>query len=255
VKITQVAAILYTVRDQIKTAADVAVAFRKIRAIGYPAVQFQDLPDMSDDEVMRMLDGEGLVCCATHESPENILNNPGGIAERLQRLRCRYTAYPNPAVKLETLSDVQTWIQRLGAAGKVMHEAGTVLAYHNHHFEFRRYGGQLLLDRLYRETDPRYLQAELDTYWIQYGGGNPVEWIRALNGRLPLLHLKDYMITADNKPDFAEVGAGNLSWPAIIAAADAAGCEWFIVEQDRCPGDPFESLRQSFEFLKTVASA
>jgi sugar phosphate isomerase/epimerase len=255
VKISQVAAILYTVRDQIKTSADVAVAFRKIRAIGYQAVQFQNLPEMSDAEVMRLLDGEGLVCCATHESPDQILNDPAGIAERLHRLGCRHTAYPYPATSLETLGDVQSLIRRLEASGKIMNEAGSVLTYHNHHVEFRRFDGQLMLDLLYRQADPRFLQAELDTYWVQYGGGNPVEWIRRLSGRLPLLHLKDYMITADNKPDFAEVGSGNLSWPAIIAAADAAGCEWYIVEQDRCPGDPFDSLRKSFEFLKTMASA
>jgi hypothetical protein len=28
------------------------------------------------------------------------------------------------------------------------------------------------------------------------------------------------------------------------------GCAWFIVEQDTCPGDPFDSLRQSFDYIK-----
>ena len=38
--------------------------------------------------------------------------------------------------------------------------------------------------------------------------------------------------------------------PRIIAEAEAGGCEWFIVEQDTCPGDPFESLKQSFDYIK-----
>ena len=86
------------------------------------------------------------------------------------------------------------------------------------------------------------------------GGGDPVAWCEKLRGRLPFIHLKDYGFTAANQPVFAEIGAGNLDWPRLIAAAERAGCEWFIVEQDVCPGDPFDSLRRSFEYLKTLVS-
>jgi len=64
--------------------------------------------------------------------------------------------------------------------------------------------------------------------------------------------MKDFAITPDNKIAFAEIGQGNLDWPRIVAAAEASGCEWFIVEQDVCPGDPFDSLRQSFEYIRTT---
>ena len=58
-----------------------------------------------------------------------------------------------------------------------------------------------------------------------------------------------YAIDADNKPTFAEIGHGNLDWPRIVAAAKASGCEWYIVEQDRCDGDPFDSLKMSFDYI------
>ena len=67
---------------------------------------------------------------------------------------------------------------------------------------------------------------------------------------LPQLHLKDYVINDDNQPTFAEIGNGNLDWPRIIAAADEVGCEWFIVEQDTCAGDPFDSVKASFDYLQ-----
>ncbi|MCX7869276.1 MAG: hypothetical protein N2322_04925, partial [Terrimicrobiaceae bacterium] len=66
---------------------------------------------------------------------------------------------------------------------------------------------------------------------------------------LPLLHLKDYVVNAECKPSYCEVGAGNLDFGAIIAAAEEAGCQWFIVEQDETPGDPVDSLAQSFRHL------
>ena len=131
-----------------------------------------------------------------------------------------------------------------------MHGMGVTLCYHNHQIEFRRLGAGLVLEELFSRTDDRYVQAELDTHWVQVGGGNPSDWCRRMSGRLPLLHLKDYAIDAGNKVVFAEVGHGNLDWPRIVAAADAAGCKWFIVEQDTCPGDPFDPLAKSFRYIR-----
>ena len=74
-------------------------------------------------------------------------------------------------------------------------------------------------------------------------------------GRLPLLHLKDYMVTLDREILFGEVGVGSLNWDAIIRAADEAGCEWFIVEQDSGTRDPFESIKMSFDYLMQKAEA
>jgi sugar phosphate isomerase/epimerase len=140
---------------------------------------------------------------------------------------------------------------KLDAAGAVLADAGQVLAYHNHHHEFARVDGRLVLEQLYALTNPRNLQGEIDTYWVQFGGGDPVAWCRKLANRLPLLHLKDYAINSENQVVFAEIGSGNLDFPAIIAAAEASGCEWFIVEQDTCPGDPFDSIRISLDYIKS----
>ena len=93
------------------------------------------------------------------------------------------------------------------------------------------------------------LQAELDTCWVQKGGEDPVAWCRKMKGRLPLLHLKDYVVNLEREILFGEVGIGSLDWDSIIQEADAAGCEWFIVEQDSSTRDPFESIKMSFDFL------
>jgi sugar phosphate isomerase/epimerase len=249
--IHQVAAQLYTVRDYTKTLPEFVVTLQKLRAIGYEAVQISAIGPIPDEEVARAARDAGLTICATHEASQTILDEPHKVVERLEAYSCRYTAYPYPGgVPLETLDDVRSFAARLDAAGQVLAEAGKVLTYHNHNIEFRRFDGRLMLEVLYDETDPRHLQGEPDTYWVQYGGGDPVDWCRRLAGRLPLLHLKDYITRPDNKPDFAEIGYGNLDWKRIIAAADEAGCEWFIVEQDTCPGDPFDSLKMSFDYIR-----
>ena len=250
-KIEQVAAQLYTLRDFIQTPPEIASSLKRVREIGYTAVQISGMGPIPEDELARIFDGEGLTCCATHEPGDNIISQPEAIVERLEKLNCRYTAYPYPAgVKLDTIEDVRAFTSGLDAAGRVFFESGKVLCYHNHQIEFRRVGGRTILDAIYSDTDPCWVQGEIDTYWVQYGGGDPVAWCKKLKSRLPTLHMKDYAVDANNQPTFAEIGSGNLNWKRIIAAAESSGCEWFIIEQDTCPGDPFDSLKVSFEFVR-----
>jgi sugar phosphate isomerase/epimerase len=250
-KLDQVALQLYTLRDFTKTPKDVAATMKKVREIGYGAVQASAMGPIEEAEFLKILEGEGLTLCATHEPSDKLLDEPEQVAERLRKLRCKYTAYPSPrGVDFGSEASVEEWIKRLNHAGKVLHEAGQVLTYHNHHHEFRRLGGKTILERIFDQTDPRFIQGELDTYWVQHGGGDPVAWCQRLHNRLPLLHLKDYIVIEESKVTYAEIGNGNLDFKPIIDAAEKSGCEWFIVEQDTCPGDPFDSVRQSFEYIR-----
>jgi len=250
-KISQVAAQLFTLRDYLKTSEDIARSLKKVRAIGYQSVQVSGMGPIDEVELLRILVNEGLNCCATHEPGKVILDETEKVIERLQKLGCRYTAYPFPGgIDFQKPGHIEALVKKLDAAGAAMAKAGRVLAYHNHANEFAHYQGQTVLEYIYSATNPLHLQGEIDTYWVQAGGGDPVDWCRKLKGRLPLIHLKDYGCTSDGKSFFAEIGRGNLNWPEIIAAAEASGCQWFIVEQDVCPGDPFESLAISFRYIQ-----
>jgi len=251
-KLSQIAIQLYTLRDHLNTPAEVASTLRRVKEIGYTAVQISGMCPIAEAELTKILDGEGLVCCATHEPPDVIRENPEAVVDRLLALDCKLTAYPFPqGVDMGNVADIGALTYDLNAAGKLLEEAGLVLTYHNHGIEFVRTGGLTALDRIYRDTDPVYLQGELDTYWIHYGGGDNVEWCQKLAGRLPMIHLKDYCFTPENQPTFCEIGNGTLNFARIIAAAEASGCEWFIVEQDSCPGDPFDSIKQSLDYIKS----
>ena len=39
---------------------------------------------------------------------------------------------------------------------------------------------------------------------------------------------------------------------AVLNAAPAAGVKHYFVEQDQTPGDPIDSLRKSFDYLKAI---
>jgi len=251
-KTHQIAIQLYTLRDFLKTPPEISETLKRVRRIGYEAIQVSGMGPIAESELVAICRGEGLTICGTHEPGATILNEPEVVVERLKRLGCVYTAYPYPAgIVFDDPESVAELIRKLDASGAKLRGEGLALSYHNHANEFYRAGGRTVLRQIYDGTDPLHLKAELDTYWVQYGGGNPVKWIEAMAGRLPWLHCKDYAATPDNRAVFAEVGSGNLDWQAIIAAAESGGCEWFIVEQDTCPGAPFESIAKSYEFLRT----
>ncbi|MGI8907323.1 MAG: sugar phosphate isomerase/epimerase family protein [Candidatus Sumerlaeaceae bacterium] len=250
-KLEQVAAQLYTIRAYTRTAEDFARSMAKLQEIGYRSVQVSAIGPIPRADVVRILDAEGLTCCAIHVAGAEIVGNPDAVIEQMHTLRCKHVAYPHPGeIPMNTPQEVKKFAAQLEEAGQRFHEAGMVLSYHNHSIELKRAGTRTILDWIYRSTNPAYLQAEIDTYWVQHGGGDPVEWCRKLKGRLPLLHMKDYKIGEDNKPDYAEIGNGNLNWRRIISTAERSGCEWFIVEQDTTPGDPFDSLKISFNYIK-----
>lgn len=145
---------------------------------------------------------------------------------------------------------------------------GISLYYHNHHVEFQKFNGKTILDSI-KENAPS-LGLELDVHWIQRGGKNPVDIIKQNEGRIDLLHLKDYRIK--NAPgelfniegadfskyfnscvEFAEVGEGSLDMKAIIEAGLAMGSKYLIIEQDETyDRDPFESLAVSAANLKKM---
>jgi sugar phosphate isomerase/epimerase len=250
-KLSQVALQLYTLRDFCKAADDLARTLERVRAIGYEAVQASGLGPIPPAEVARLCKDSGLVLCATHEAPDLIRKTPLEAIARLKEYGVKYTAYPFPAgVDFTSLESVDALIDDLQKAGELFAENGCVLTYHNHSHEFIKIGGVTILERIRERTTPAALAFEIDTYWVQHGGGDPVAWCESLPGRLPIIHLKDYKINTDFQPTFAEIGAGNLDFARIIAAAEKCGCQWFIVEQDSCPGDPFDSVKQSFEFIR-----
>lgn len=256
-KISQIAAQLYTVRDFCTSATALAETAKKLRAIGYEAAQVSGVSgDIPAAEIKKILSDEGIKICATHESGDLIRNNPLAVVERLKTLDVVHTAYPYPSgVNFADAAAVNAMISDLDAAGAVLRENGCVLSYHNHAIEFIKIGDEVLMDYIARATSPENLKFELDTYWVQFGGADPVEWCRKAAGRMPVLHCKDYSFETDNKPHFAEIGYGNLNFPAIVAAADAGGCEWFVVEQDSCPGDPFVSLEKSYRTMSECLSS
>jgi sugar phosphate isomerase/epimerase len=254
-RLDQIALQLVSFSSSIQTDAGLRAVCRQVRDLGYRAVQVSGIYDapLTVAEIRGACVDAGLTICATHEKGAAILQAPAAIAQRLVDLDTACTAYPYPAgLDLADPAVVDGLADGLSAAGRVLHGRGRTLCYHNHQIEFQRLGAGTVMDRLFQRADPAALAFELDVYWLQLGGQDPVAWCRRCAGRLPLIHLADYQVGPDGNPRIAALGDGVLDLRAIVAAATDAGCAWFIVEHWQAP-DPVASAARSLAHLSTLA--
>lgn len=247
------AAQLYTVRQFTQTPSDIAATLKKVRAIGYRAVQVSAFGPIEPKELKALLDGEGLYLCITHTPYDRLTGDLDAVIAEHKLWNCPNVAVGSMPNKFREAGEAGylAFAKEANEIGRRLYEAGLTFSYHNHNFEFERFGRRLGLDILLEETDPRYVQAEIDTYWVQAGGGDVVQWIRKVQGRMPVVHLKD-MAIQNRTQIMAEIGEGNLNWPAILEACRQAGVRWYAIEQDVCQRDPFESLAISYRNLKAM---
>lgn len=150
----------------------------------------------------------------------------------------------------------------LNKAGEQAAKSGLTLCYHNHAFEFKGQPGQRVWDVMLERFDKKYVQFELDVFWVSVAGLLPVDVIKSLTGRMPLVHLKDKgwgtptQFDESVKPEaFKEVGAGTMEFEPILRACEKAGVKHYLVEQDQTPKDPLASIRLSYNNLRNLKIA
>lgn len=249
---TCIGAQLYTVRDHIKNASDLAATCKKLRDIGYGAVQISALGPIDDDEVVKILEGEGLLCPVTHVKLD-LIKDTQACLDYHRKLKCNYTA-----LGMFTGAKLADWTQFItdySAACKALAAEGFYSGYHNHSHEWALIDGKRPIDMLMQDADPS-VWFEIDTYWVAHAGGDPAAWIRRIGqlegDRIPVVHVKDMQISVERQQKMCEVGSGNLNWPAILEACRDAGVKWYMVERDSGDLDPFESLKISYENLREM---
>jgi sugar phosphate isomerase/epimerase len=255
-----IAAQLYTLRDFLKTPEDMVKTMRRVRKIGYEAAQISGVGQIDPSELRKIMLDAGVAPIGAHIGVEEFRNDLSGVIATCQKWGISYVAIPwLDCAKLSTLADWKALAKEFNAFGKALVREGLVLQYHNHMFEFEKFGvrngagGKTFLEMLFEYTKPEYLQAELDLGWVARGNQSPVAWVNKMKGRLDQVHLKDWGVKG-NEPVWRAIGEGGIDWPAVLKACKAAGTQHYIVEQDSCPitNDPFLSLSVSRANLKAM---
>jgi len=244
-----ISAQLYTLRNYTKTPEDFLKTLVKIKEIGYKSFQLSGAGPMEPAYIRKCLDQTGLVMSATHTAPQRLRDDlPNVIAEH-RLWGCEFVGIGMmPEEYRDDYEGIVRFSREFNEIGKKLKASGLTLIYHNHDFEFQKYDDRLIMDIMMDETDPSAFEFEIDTYWVQSGGADPVDWIYKLDGRMRYIHFKD-MAMDGRKQIFAPVGEGNLNWEKIITACEETKIKWCAIEQDTCRINEFEALRQSYENL------
>jgi sugar phosphate isomerase/epimerase len=252
----KLAAQMFTLREFMKTQEEVASTFKRVKEIGYNAVQVSGIkPGVIEDKALKEIaDQNALTICVTHIPHDALLNNIDAVIEKHKIWECKYVGLGSmPKHYRETKEGYLAFTKEANEIAKKIDAAGLKFVYHNHNFEFVKFDGKTGMEILMENFDPNTVDIEFDVYWLQAGGADPAEWVRKVDGRMKVVHLKDMIIWPENEQRFAEVGEGNMNFDAIIKACREIGVEWAAVEQDQCYGkDPFECLETSFRNLRSM---
>ena len=238
----------YTIRDFCKTLEDFDISCKKVKEMGYSIVQLSGIGPFSACEIKPILDKYGLITVCTHRPQKNYLENLDGEIEFHKTLGCKVCgigSMPGFNAKMET---IDSFVENYAPVCKKLKENDLIFAYHNHAFEFEKIDGKYAFDIITERMASDNFKYILDTYWLAYAGINPAEFIKERKGNIACVHLKDIKIS-ENQPKYAEVGKGNINWDEVIKACEEAQVEFALVEQDICDGDPFDSLKISYDFL------
>ena len=242
---------LFTLRDFLQTRNDIRASLKKVRELGYSAVQLSGQGAGTPEEIAEFADEAGVSLVATHVSYDRIRDDVEAVVAEHRLWNCRHVGIGSMPAEYRNADGFARFAAEASRTARPLIDAGLTFSYHNHSFELEHFGDRTGLEILAAESDPEVFSFEVDTYWIQHGGGNPVSWLRRLLGRMHLVHLKD-MAMSGSKQLFAEVGEGNLEWEPILEACGDAGIKYYLVEQDQCQGDPFESLGISLNNLRAM---
>ncbi len=266
---------LYSVRDYMEKDMDKTLG--EVKAMGYDYVEFAGYFGKSAEEVKALLDKHGLECISVHQAPQLFFDEGQSAIDYLKVIGAKYCAIPwYEESKLAGSAEWEDTVKKFTKLGEDMKANGIKLLYHNHEFEFHKFEDKYLIDWLYESIPSDLLNPEFDTCWVRYAGEDPCKYIEKFSGKVEILHLKDFTCKnfaggpvyglidgdgVDKKPAtreengfmFKPCGYGLQKFEEILAAAEKAGTEYVIVEQDQhLERDAMEDIKLSREYLKTL---
>jgi len=264
---------LYNVRGEL--GKDFDGTLREIGRIGYKYVELAlgHLLGKTSAQFKSSLEKAGLTAVSAHVPYHDLIADPDKMIDFHMDIGCKYIVIPYlEDADRSTGSNYEEVKKSIASIGETVKKKGAVLLYHNHEFEFVDYNGKYALDDLYDSIPQELLKTEIDVCWAKVGGVDPAQYILKYKGRAPIVHLKDfdsssgtvkaeYELIGEAKKahaagqfPFRALGQGIMDFPSIIKAAEEAGTEWLVAEQDNpSPGKtPLECAKISFDYLNSL---
>jgi sugar phosphate isomerase/epimerase len=275
---------LYTVGPELDK--DPIGTLKRVAAVGYKQVELSPLSKISNADLKKALDDNGLKNPSGHYMLFDLMANLQQKIEVAHQFGQQFMIVTVPWVadtsrfKTDpadgqmglfraiinglTIDDWEWNADQFNKIGEEVKKAGLELGYHNHNFEFKDYGSTTGYDEFIRLTDPQFVKLELDCGWMVVAGLDPALYLSRYPDRYRLLHIKDFkkgftprttlMDPSPGAPVATELGRGSIEYSRIFAAARKGKIAAIFVEQE----PPFtempalEAIKVDYEYLKKM---
>jgi len=233
----QTAIQLWTLRELQEPLSDV---LDRIATAGYDGVEFAGIGDPRVSQ--RALDETGLGIAGAHVQLEDLQSDARTVRNQVRTLDAPYVVLPwlddDHFVSESAVESTATLLAMLAE------DMDRPLLYHNHDHEFVPLGDGTAFDALIEQTTIGF---EFDAGWAHAAGQDPVALLRRLDGRVPVVHLKD--MTEAGEP--TALGEGVVPLQAVVDAAREAGTEWLVFEHDN-PEDPLDAIQAGIDGMRPL---
>ena len=253
---------LYTVRENM--GEDAKATLQKVADAGYAYIEAAGYADgkfygMDPQDFKSYVESIGLTPVSTHMGGVTLENADQQIADT-KAAGFEYFTIPVPPMGMFTFDPesrtmgmkgtMEDFTEILTTIGKKCEAAGLKLLYHNHDFEYKdNEDGIKPIVYLLENTDPKYVNFQMDLYWVTRAEADPVSYFEKYPGRFKLWHVKDM----DEEGKFAPVGEGTIDFKRILDKKDISGMEKYFVEQDMTwDKKPLEVIKISHKGLKEI---
>lgn len=248
---------LYSLRNQFKT--DVSGTLAKIKEWKISEIEGGGTYGLPMDQYKKMLAENNLKMISVGAEFDQLTKNPQAAIDEAKTFGAKYiTCFWIPHKDDDfTIDDMKMAVEVFTTAGKLINKNGLSLCYHTHGYEFRPYRDGTLFDYLVKNTDPRYVNFEMDVFWVKHPGQDPVVLLKKYPKRFPMLHLKDRQPgTPGNQNGHADeetnvvLGKGDVGITAIMKQAKKNGVKHYFIEDESTRS--LEQIPQSLQYLHSL---
>jgi sugar phosphate isomerase/epimerase len=251
---------LYSLRKQFDL--DLPGTLDDVRRFGFRNVELAGTYGLTPEKFKAQLDAHGLKAVSGHFPYDRFRDDVEGIARDAKTLGLEYVGCA--WIPHDDKAPFDTNACR--AAGEVFNKAGEALArhglkffYHIHGYEFQPLADGTLFDLLAAETNPKFVNFQMDVFWVVHAGQDPVKLLEKHPKRWQSMHLKGMKEgTPIGQPtghsediNSVPLGTGRIDYPPILRAARKAGVKWYFIEDESPLAET--QIPQSFYYLVTLS--
>lgn len=239
---------LYSVRED--CAQDLPGTLKAVAEMGYAGVEFAGWHNHSASELKKILADTGLTVAGAHIPIAQFENDQWeSNADFNQTLGNPYLIVPGiPADRRQTLDDWRRLAEFFNQLAEKAAARNLRVGFHNHMVEFEELEGRMPWEVFFDAARADVIM-QIDTGNALRAGAQAADYLRRYPGRAEIVHLKEHSAVNEK----ALIGEGDVPWQTIFELSETiGGTKWYVVEEERRPYPPLESVRRSLEALRQM---